>query len=172
MSVNLNLLLLAPLAVAMRVGPVARPTARAAVSRGRAAAPRLALDGDTGDGGDLAGGGDANRLAQLESLRKMFSAPSHSGNGRDLPEHRGADVDARKLGLLLDLPVCRFSSPILPHHQVGTTSPPVSCLATWRAYSLPAPTLSRSASSHPTSGSSTRPPCTCGSRSTPSCSRR
>lgn len=105
---------------AMRVGPATRPTAWVADLRGRAGSPRMAVDGGagssrTGDGGDLAGGGDAHRLAQLESLRKMFSAPA--AGGRDLPHHRGADVDARKLGLLLDLPVCRFSSPILPHHQ-------------------------------------------------------
>ena len=59
-----------------------------------------------GGGGDLFGGGDDKRNAQLASLRKMFGATSDADASTEVD-------DARKLGLFLDLPLCRFSWCIL-----------------------------------------------------------
>ena len=73
-----------------------------------------------GGGGDLSGGTDSQRNADLNSLRKMFGAPAADV---DTPDSIGTDAqnekaDARKLGLFQDLPLCRFSWCILPNHQI------------------------------------------------------
>ena len=71
-----------------------------------------------GGGGDLEGGGDSSRNAQVESLRKMFVAPAAETETE--PASSAADKeDARKLGLFLDMPLCRYSWCILPHHQIA-----------------------------------------------------
>ena len=70
-----------------------------------------------GGGGDLSGGGDEERNAKVDQLRNMFAAPDadREGNGgRD-----DAKDDARRLGLLLDLPLCRYSWCLLPGHQIA-----------------------------------------------------
>ena len=64
-----------------------------------------------GGGGDLAGGNDEERNAQLESLRKMFAASNAA-------ESNESD-DAKRLGLFLDLPLCRYSWCLLPGHQIA-----------------------------------------------------
>lgn len=66
-------------------------------------------------GGDLSGGGDAERNAQLDSLRAMFAAGEAEAAAGGEP---GAAADALRLGLHLDLPLCRFSWAALPHHQL------------------------------------------------------
>eukprot|EP00747_Dinoflagellata_sp_TGD_P178782 gnl/TRDRNA2_/TRDRNA2_28383_c0_seq1.p1 gnl/TRDRNA2_/TRDRNA2_28383_c0~~gnl/TRDRNA2_/TRDRNA2_28383_c0_seq1.p1 ORF type:complete len:613 (+),score=101.51 gnl/TRDRNA2_/TRDRNA2_28383_c0_seq1:158-1996(+) len=105
-------------ALQLTFGPLDRSGARTHHMRqfaGRGGAGSL-----EGGGGDLSGGGDSERNANLEKLRKMFMAPA----AQDVPEAEAmstpsnATDDVRRLGLLLDLPLCRFSWCILPHHQV------------------------------------------------------
>jgi len=69
-----------------------------------------------GGGGDLSGGGDDERNERLEQLRKMFEAPAaevEAGSEAEKIE------EAKRLGLLLDLPLCRYSWCLLPHHQIA-----------------------------------------------------
>lgn len=67
-----------------------------------------------GGGGDLSGGGDDQRNEQLDRIRSMFAA----GDSETAAAEPGAAEDAARLGLMLDLPLCRFSWVILPHQQV------------------------------------------------------
>lgn len=67
-----------------------------------------------GGGGDLFGGSDEERNKQLESLRSMFAAKA--ADATDDPND--AEETPRRLGLLHDLPLCRFSWCVLPHHQI------------------------------------------------------
>ena len=69
-----------------------------------------------GGGGDLEGGGDQSRNAQVESLRKMFVAPAAETEGA---APASSKEDARKTGLFLDMPLCRYSWCLLPHHQIA-----------------------------------------------------
>ena len=66
-----------------------------------------------GGGGDLSGGNDEARNAQLATLRNMMFAEP------DEAEARGATVAERVGGLLLDLPLVRYSWCLLPHHQIA-----------------------------------------------------
>ncbi|KAL1529908.1 hypothetical protein AB1Y20_000836 [Prymnesium parvum] len=73
-----------------------------------------------GGGGDLDGGSDAQRNARVEALRQIFAAPSAA----DAPETESLGgtahaADAPQPGLLPDLPLCRYSWCLLPHHQVA-----------------------------------------------------
>jgi Lon protease-like protein len=74
-----------------------------------------------GGGGDLSGGGDDERNAQVAALRKMFNQPTPE----DVPDEESAGAsgreaaDARKFGLLMDLPLCRYSWCLLPGHQIA-----------------------------------------------------
>ena len=74
-----------------------------------------------GGGGDLSGGGDDERNAQVAALRKMFNQPTPE----DVPDEASAGAsgreaaDARKFGLLMDLPLCRYSWCLLPGHQIA-----------------------------------------------------
>ena len=74
-----------------------------------------------GGGGDLSGGGDDQRNAQLERLRNIFAAPDAAGSLDDsvgAPSKQEKE-DASRLGLLLDLPLCRYSWCLLPGHQIA-----------------------------------------------------
>ena len=69
-----------------------------------------------GGGGDLSGGNDEERNAQLASLRNMmFAAPEEA----EVPGASEVDSAERVGGLLLDLPLVRYSWCILPHHQIA-----------------------------------------------------
>ena len=69
-----------------------------------------------GGGGDLSGGNDEERNTQLALLRKMmFAAPEEA----EAPGASEADSAERVAGLLLDLPLVRYSWCILPHLTVG-----------------------------------------------------
>lgn len=58
-------------------------------------------------GGDLAGGSDSERNAQLSSLKKMFYSE---------PEEQGGPI--HDTGLILDMPLCRWSWVLLPGQQL------------------------------------------------------
>ena len=66
-----------------------------------------------GGGGDLSGGNDEARNAQLATLRNMMFAEP------DEAEARGATEAERVGGLLLALPLVRYSWCLLPHHQIA-----------------------------------------------------
>ena len=66
-----------------------------------------------GGGGDLSGGNDKERNAQLATLRNMMFAEP------DEAEARGATEAERVGGLLLDLSLVRYSWCLLPHHQIA-----------------------------------------------------
>lgn len=70
-----------------------------------------------GGGGDISGGNDGERNAQLDQLRRMFEANEESGQSPGGPLQ--SMVDVKRLGLLLDLPLCRYSWCLLPHHQIA-----------------------------------------------------
>jgi hypothetical protein len=59
-------------------------------------------------GGDLEGGADSNRNAQLSSLKKMFYSEQEEVGG---PIH--------DTGLILDMPLCRWSWVLLPGQQLA-----------------------------------------------------
>ena len=63
-----------------------------------------------GGGGDLSGGTDSQRNADLNSLRKMFAAPAADVDTSDSigTDDQNGKADARKLGLFQDIPLCRF----------------------------------------------------------------
>ena len=58
-------------------------------------------------GGDLAGGADSDRNAQLSSHKKMFYSEQEEVGG---PIH--------DTGLILDMPLCRWSWVLLPGQQL------------------------------------------------------
>ena len=58
-------------------------------------------------GGDLSGGSDSVRNAQLASLKKMFLQPDDEQSG---PIH--------DTGLMLNMPLCRWSWVLLPGQQL------------------------------------------------------
>lgn len=64
--------------------------------------------------GDLLGGQDPERNAMLEQLRRSFYAPPVGGD-----DELTALNDAKRLGLQLDLPLCRWSFNLLPHHRAA-----------------------------------------------------
>ena len=64
-------------------------------------------------GADLEGGENEQRNAALAALRRSFLASSAEEEERP----SGEAEDASKLGLYLDVPVCRWGFPILPHHR-------------------------------------------------------
>ena len=70
-----------------------------------------------GGGGDLSGGNDEERNAQLAALRKMFAAPDSEASPEGSSDTRAEDT--KRLGLLLDLPLVRYSWCLLPHHQIA-----------------------------------------------------
>ena len=74
-----------------------------------------------GGGGDLSGGNDEARNAQLATLRNMmFAEPDEAeARGATEAEARGATEAERVGGLLLDLPLVRYSWCLLPHHQIA-----------------------------------------------------
>ena len=75
-----------------------------------------------GGGGDLFGGNDEVRNAQLAQLRNIFAAPDASSTEAERKEAAPgspAEDTAKRLGLLLDLPLVRYSWCILPHHQIA-----------------------------------------------------
>ena len=74
-------------------------------------APRrhLAPAMQVGAGGDLEGGRDESRNAEVSALRKLFySSDAPSESEASMPD---------SAGLLLDLPLARWSMVILPHQQ-------------------------------------------------------
>ena len=92
----------------------------------RLLAPRMGIgDGAAGTaaggGGDIYGGGDSERNAQLAALLKMFTAKSDA----PIPESEGSEQatkeveEAKRLGLRLDMPLCRYSWCILPGQQIA-----------------------------------------------------
>ena len=98
--------------------------AATALRLGRAPSPRMVGGGAAGTaaggGGDLSGGNDEQRNKQVASLRARFNAP----DAEDVPAEEAVEaaaekVAAQKLGLLLDLPLCRYSWCLLPGHQVA-----------------------------------------------------
>lgn len=99
--------------------------AATALRLGRAPSPRMVGGGAAGTaaggGGDLSGGNDEQRNKQVASLRARFNAP----DAEDVPAEEAVEaaaekVAAQKLGLLLDLPLCRYSGwCLLPGHQVA-----------------------------------------------------
>ena len=92
----------------------------APLARARAPSPRMAGGAGSlaGGGGDLSGGGDDERNAQLSAMRRMFAADVPE-DGAPASAEPGAAEDARRLGLFLDLPLCRFSWAVLPAHQLA-----------------------------------------------------
>ena len=62
-------------------------------------------------GADLEGGVNEQRNEQLAALRRSFLL------GADEERPSDAAAGASRLGLYLDLPVCRWGFPILPHHR-------------------------------------------------------
>ena len=58
-------------------------------------------------GGDLAGGSDSKRNAQLSSLKRMFY---------DEQEEQGGQI--HDTGLIMDMPLCRWSWVLLPGQQL------------------------------------------------------
>ena len=63
-------------------------------------------------GGDLEQGRDPERNALLQSLRKSFFTS-------DDEEAPVGLRDAERLGLHLDLPLCRWGFNVLPHHRTA-----------------------------------------------------
>lgn len=64
--------------------------------------------------GDLYGGQDDERNKAVSSLRNLFvQSPDVTSSEEDPEESRGA----LQLGLRRDLPLCRWSFVLLPHHQ-------------------------------------------------------
>ena len=63
-------------------------------------------------GGDLEDGLNEERNQQLELLKRSFLAAPAADE-----REPGAQRDAARLGLLLDLPVARWGFPFLPHHR-------------------------------------------------------
>lgn len=87
----------------------------------RTRSPRMVGGGAAGTaaggGGDLSGGGDSERNKQIATLRNLFNAPDAIA---EETSESSSDVDnARKLGLLRDLPLCRYSWCLLPGHQIA-----------------------------------------------------
>ena len=86
----------------------------------RAARPLMQMDG-----GDLEGGKDSSRNADVMAIKKLFyAAPSDKGSGAGAPSDTGSDagealeaVDTARLGLLHDLPLTRWNMVLLPHQQ-------------------------------------------------------
>ena len=73
-----------------------------------------------GGGGDLSGGGDSERNKQVAALRNLFNAPdADAAPGEEVIGAVSDKEAARKRGLLLDLPLVRYSWCILPHHQIA-----------------------------------------------------
>ena len=70
-------------------------------------------------GADLEGGENEQRNAALAALKRSFLASSaeEGEGGADQERPSGEADDASKLGLYLDVPVCRWGFPILPHHR-------------------------------------------------------
>ena len=65
-------------------------------------------------GGDLDGGRDPTRNADVAALKKLFYTEQKEESVAD------SDTAAAHLGLLRDLPVARFRMPLLlPHQQAG-----------------------------------------------------
>lgn len=64
-------------------------------------------------GADLEGGENEQRNAALAALRRSFLASSAEAEERP----SGEAEDASKLGLHLDVAVCRWGFPMLPHHR-------------------------------------------------------
>ena len=95
------------------VAGLGRPTRRLHASPQASRRPRLMMMvGSAGPGGgDLAGGADAARNAQLASLKKMFYEPSAE---EELPRARSIHDS----GFLLDMPLCRWSWVLLPGQQL------------------------------------------------------
>lgn len=80
----------------------------------RTAPPAMAAPGSrAGGGGDIEGGKNEERNTQLGVLRNMF------GSAPEAAAEPGSAADAAKLGLHLDLPLCRFSWAVLPHYQLN-----------------------------------------------------
>lgn len=63
--------------------------------------------------GDLEAGRNPNRNALLAGLKKSFFSDIEGG------DEPAASGDATRLGLLLDLPLCRWNFHILPHHRTA-----------------------------------------------------
>jgi len=100
------------------------PTAHRAAPRARCQAPVLQVR----PGGDLEGGLDKVRNAQLSALKKLFYGASAAEDSKQVGDTVGTATDvtsgpgsekaaAAKLGLFLDLPLCRWSMVFLPHTQ-------------------------------------------------------
>ena len=99
-------------ALLQRGTPCARCVARSMLHMSGAAGSAA------GGGGDLAGGNDEQRNQQLAALRKAFLSPDATGVPSEEVDSQGMAGDVRKLGLLADTPLCRFSWCVLPHHQM------------------------------------------------------
>ena len=116
-----RVLLLACCGAAALRPPLARTAATGRHARASAHMAAGGVGSASGGGGDLSGGSDKERNEQLDVLRSMFAKESSSESPADLTAaiaEPGAAEDASKLGLLLDLPLCRFSWCVLPHHQL------------------------------------------------------
>eukprot|EP00967_Tisochrysis_lutea_P131882 scaffold229612_cov28-Tisochrysis_lutea.AAC.2 len=103
-------MLLALSCVALQLGPPA-------ASRTRTPAPLLQIR----PGGDLEGGLDDQRNADVSALKKLFyetEATAVTGeSARKRPEQVQCE-EASKLGIYLDIPLARWSMTILPYQQV------------------------------------------------------
>ena len=69
-------------------------------------------------GADLEGGENEQRNAQLAALKRNFLL----GVDEERPDGNQVDESSR-LGLYLDVPVCRWGFPILPHHRTVLRAP-------------------------------------------------
>ena len=72
-----------------------------------------------GGGGDLSGGGDSERNKQVAALRDLFNAPDADTALEEEDIETPNNEGARKQGLLLDLPLVRYSWCQLPGHQIA-----------------------------------------------------
>ena len=73
-----------------------------------------------GAGGDLMGGEDEARNAEVESLKRLFfssDAEPDSGQSASATAQQATVPNADELGLLPDLPLARWSMVLLPHQQ-------------------------------------------------------
>lgn len=81
--------------------------------------PRMVAGGSLdGGGGDLAGGTDRKRNAQLEKLRKMYAAPHIVFSETTFSSDTAPlEPETSNMGLIPDLHIFSSDKPLLPHHQ-------------------------------------------------------
>ena len=102
----------------IKSGAYLQPSRTIAARSSSARSSTVTMLADTPPGGDLERGKDPERNAQLEALKRSFLGASAEDGKDGLDDERpSAAGDAAKLGLYLDLPLCRWGFHILPHHR-------------------------------------------------------